>query len=71
LTPGRSPPSVVLSSGIPFALGVLLWLTSRRSIVGDHVDTRTMTAGMALVAAVLIALNLLLLTQQIGDWLPF
>ncbi|MET0426785.1 MAG: Nramp family divalent metal transporter [Actinoplanes sp.] len=62
---------VVLSFGIPFALGALLWLTSRRGVLGDHVNGRAMTYGMALVAAVIVSLNLLLLVQQVRAWLPF
>ncbi|GAA2554352.1 Nramp family divalent metal transporter [Winogradskya consettensis] len=60
---------VTLSFGIPFALGALLWLTSRRDIMGEHVNTRTMTAGMAAVVAVLSGLNLMLLGQQLTTWL--
>ncbi|GAA0546070.1 Nramp family divalent metal transporter [Paractinoplanes ferrugineus] len=60
---------VALSFGIPFALGALLWLTSRRRIMGDHVNTPAMTAGMLLVVAVLSGLNLMLLGQQIAGWL--
>ncbi|MFI5934188.1 Nramp family divalent metal transporter [Actinoplanes sp. NPDC051494] len=59
---------VTLSFGIPFALGALLWLTSRRDLMGDHVNTRTMTAGMAAVVAVLSGLNLVLLAQQLLAW---
>ena len=60
---------VTLSFGIPFALGALLWLTSRRSIMGEHTNTPAMTASMLLVVAVLSGLNLMLLGQQIAGWL--
>ncbi|MGX6604529.1 Nramp family divalent metal transporter [Micromonosporaceae bacterium Da 78-11] len=58
---------VVLSFGIPFALGALLWFTSRRNVVGDHVNTAAMTVGMTVVTAILIGLNLILLAQQLSS----
>jgi manganese transport protein len=55
---------VVLSFGIPFALVPLVMLTSRRDIMGRHANRRrTAIAGWA-CAAVITALNLLLLGQQ-------
>ena len=55
---------VVLSFGIPFALTPLVILTSRRDVMGPHVNQRrTITAGGTCVA-VIIALNVLLLCQQ-------
>ncbi|WP_306210283.1 Nramp family divalent metal transporter [Actinoplanes sp. RD1] len=60
---------VALSFGIPFALGALLRLTSRRDIMGSHVNTPLVTAGMALVVAVLAGLNIMLLGQQLAAWL--
>jgi manganese transport protein len=54
----------VLSFGIPFALVPLVILTSRRDVMGRHVNRRaTMIAGAA-CATVIIALNVLLLSQQ-------
>ncbi|WP_370617490.1 Nramp family divalent metal transporter [Mumia sp. Pv 4-285] len=55
---------VVLSVGIPFALVPLLWLTARRSVMGDDVNRPLTTALAAAIAGVVIALNgaLLVLT---------
>jgi manganese transport protein len=55
---------VVLSFGIPFALVPLVMLTSRRDLMGRHANRRrTAIAGWA-CAAVITALNVLLLGQQ-------
>jgi len=55
---------VVLSFGIPFALVPLVILTSRRDVMGRHVNQRhTMIAG-AMCAAVIMALDVMLLCQQ-------
>src|SRR3954468_16825306 len=51
---------VVLSFGIPFALVPLLLLTRRRDVMGELVNERRTTAVAALVAAVIITLNALL-----------
>jgi manganese transport protein len=52
---------VVLSFGIPFALVPLIWLTSRRAVLG-HYRNRTWTTVAGVAAAVfLIALNAVLL----------
>ncbi|GAB2603027.1 divalent metal cation transporter MntH [Paractinoplanes abujensis] len=56
---------VVLSFGIPFALVGLLVLTSRKSLMGEHVNSRLTIAGMTVVVAVLSGLNVLLLGQQL------
>ena len=52
---------VVLSFGIPFALVPLLLLTRRRDIMGELVNERRTTVLAALVAAVIIGLNAVLL----------
>lgn len=52
---------VVLSAGIPFALVPLVVLTARRDVMGEHVNHRGTTLAAAAVAAVVIALNLVLL----------
>jgi manganese transport protein len=52
---------VVLSFGIPFALIPLLLLTRRRDIMGELVNERRTTVLAALVAAVIISLNAVLL----------
>jgi manganese transport protein len=53
---------VVLSFGIPFALVPLLWLTSRRELMAGWVNRRTTTVAGGVVAALIIALNVHLLT---------
>jgi manganese transport protein len=55
---------VVLSFGIPFALVPLVILTSRPDVMGRHVNQRRTTITGAMCAAVIIALNVLLLWQQ-------
>jgi manganese transport protein len=69
LASGTNPTSAlvlsqaVLSFGIPFALVPLVILTSRRDVMGCHVNQRrTVIAGGSCVA-VIIALNILLLCQ--------
>ena len=57
---------VVLSFGIPFALIPLVMLTSRRDVMGVHVNSR-LTSTLAWGMAVLISgLNVFLLTQTFG-----
>ncbi len=55
---------VVLSFGIPFALTPLVILTSRRDVMGPHVNQRRTIAAGGTCVAVIIALNVLLLCQQ-------
>lgn len=52
---------VVLSFGIPFALVPLLWLTSRREVVGQWRNSRLLAALGALAAALIITLNVTLI----------
>jgi manganese transport protein len=52
---------VVLSFGIPFALVPLLMLTRRRDIMGTFVNSRLTTLTAAVIAALIIALNVYLL----------
>lgn len=52
---------VVLSFGIPFALVPLVWLTARRTVMGEHANRWWTTALGALFAAALVTLNVLLL----------
>jgi manganese transport protein len=54
---------VVLCFGIPFALVPLLWLTSRRDVMGGWVNRRVTTASGAVVATLIIGLNLHLLVE--------
>jgi manganese transport protein len=57
---------VCLSFSLPFAIGPLVWLTSRKSVMGEHVN-RPWTTGLAvLVTAVIVGLNGLLLYQVFG-----
>jgi manganese transport protein len=70
LAAGMNPTSalvlsqVVLSFGIPFALVPLVLMTSRRDVMGAHVN-RALTSVLAwLCAALISALNVFLLAQQ-------
>ncbi len=56
---------VVLSFGVPLALIPLVMLTSRRTIMGDHVNRRGTTALAAGCAALITALNVFLVYQQL------
>jgi manganese transport protein len=70
LAAGANPTSalvlsqVVLSFGIPFALVPLVILTSRRDVMGGHVNQRRTIVAGGLCVTVIIALNVLLLSQQ-------
>jgi manganese transport protein len=55
---------VVLSFGIPFALFPLVWLTSRREVMGAHVNGRVLTAAAFAVAVLISGLNVFALIQQ-------
>jgi manganese transport protein len=55
---------VVLSFGIPFALIPLVLLTSRRDVMGRHVNRRRTTITGGMCAATIVTLNILLLYQQ-------
>jgi manganese transport protein len=52
---------VVLSCGIPFALVPLVWLTARRSVMGDAVNHPATTAAAVVVASFIVGLNAVLL----------
>jgi len=71
LAAGVSPTSalvlsqVVLSFGIPFALVPLVTLTSRRDVMGVHVNRRLTTAAAFGVAGIITLMNVFLLYQQI------
>jgi len=54
---------VILSFGIPFALVPLVLLTRRADIMGELVNRRVTTAVASVIAAIIIALNLFLLSQ--------
>ncbi|MSX02036.1 MAG: Mn(2+) uptake NRAMP transporter MntH [Actinobacteria bacterium] len=57
---------VVLSFGIPFALVPLVLLTRRADVMGVLVNRRVTTVAASLVAALIVALNLLLIVQVVG-----
>jgi len=57
---------VVLSFGIPFALIPLVRLTSRRDVMGVHVNSRLTTAVAWGMAVVISGLNVFLLAQTLG-----
>jgi manganese transport protein len=52
---------VVLSFGIPFALIPLVWLTSRRALLGEFTNRPHTTVAGILAAALLVTLNVTLL----------
>jgi manganese transport protein len=56
----------VLSFGIPFALVPLVMLTSRRDVMGVHVNRRLTTWTAWTLAAVITGLNVFLLAQAFG-----
>jgi manganese transport protein len=57
---------VVLSFGIPFALIPLVWFTARRDVMGDLVNRRVTTVVASVVAAAIVGLNFVLLSQIAG-----
>jgi manganese transport protein len=67
LNPSRSLviSQVVLSFGIPFALVPLVLLTRKREVMGALVNRRITTVVAAIVAALIIALNLFLLADTL------
>ncbi len=56
---------VVLSFGIPFALVPLVTLTSRRDVMGVHVNRRLTTAVAFGIAGVITLMNVFLVYQLI------
>jgi manganese transport protein len=56
---------VVLSFGIPFALVPLVWLTSRRDLMGGWVNRRVTTLAGVAVAGLVSALNVHLLVDLV------
>ncbi|MER3397236.1 MAG: divalent metal cation transporter [Chloroflexota bacterium] len=56
---------VVLSFGIPFALIPLIIFTCRRELMGSLVNSRRTTAAVAVVAVVIVGLNLFLLYRTL------
>jgi manganese transport protein len=56
---------VVLSFGIPFALVPLVVLTSKREVMGVHVNGRAMIVGAYAIAVLITVMNALLIYQQL------
>ena len=57
---------VVLSFGIPFALIPLVVLTSRRDVMGAHVNGRALRTVAVMVAAAISAMNVFLIVSQVA-----
>ncbi len=57
---------IVLSFGIPFALVPLVLFTSRRSVMGEHVNRPVVIALMIAVTVVITGLNIFLLGSTVG-----
>jgi manganese transport protein len=57
---------VVLSFGVPFALVPLIWLTSRRRIMGDQTNHPITTVVASAVAGLIIALNVFLIVRTVA-----
>jgi manganese transport protein len=56
---------VVLAFGIPFALIPLVLLTSSREVMGVHVNRRPTTVAAWGLAALITAMNVFLISQQV------
>jgi manganese transport protein len=57
---------VCLSFSLPFAIGPLVWLTSRREVMGAAVNRPVTTVVAWLVTAIIISLNALLVFRLFG-----
>jgi manganese transport protein len=57
---------VCLSFTLPFAIGPLVWLTSRKDVMGIHVNRPLTTAVAVLVTLVIVGLNVLLVYRTFG-----
>lgn len=57
---------VCLSFSLPFAIGPLVWLTSRREVMGADVNHRLTTVVAWTVTAIIISLNALLVYRVLG-----
>jgi manganese transport protein len=62
---------VVLSLVLPVPMIALLVLTARRDVMGDFVNRRVTSVAAIIAAAVVLALNAILLLQTAGVPLPF
>jgi manganese transport protein len=54
---------VVLSFGLPFALGPLIWFTARRAPMGEDRNATVTTAVAVVVLAAVVALNAFVLVS--------
>jgi manganese transport protein len=57
---------VILSFGIPFALVPLVWLTARKSVMGEAVNAWWTTVLAWVITAAIIVLNIGLIVLQFG-----
>jgi manganese transport protein len=57
---------VCLSFGLPFAIVPLIWLTNRKSIMGEFANRRLTAVLAGAAAAVILLLNALLLYEAFG-----
>ena len=57
---------VSLSVQLPFAIIPLVWLTARKSIMGENANHPATTAIASVIAALIIGLNVLLLLRLTG-----
>ena len=61
---------VVLSLALPLPMIALVMFTRRRDLMGDLMNSRFVTALAVLCTAIVLFLNLVLLTQTFGVHLP-
>jgi len=59
---------VVLSFGLPFAIVPLIWLTSRRTVMGDFVNRLPLKLAAIVSATLIVALNLVLIALSVFDF---
>jgi manganese transport protein len=57
---------VSLSVQLPFAIVPLVWLTARKSIMGEHANALATTVIASIIAGAIIGLNVLLLLRLTG-----
>jgi len=61
---------IVLSLALPVPMIALLWFTGRRAVMGDYVSSRPVRWLAGAMAAVVLALNFVLLAQTVGVPIP-
>lgn len=57
---------VMLSFGLPFAILPLIWLTSKREVMGEFANARWVKLVAGVIASIIIGLNALLVYQALG-----